>query len=89
MNIQSVPCLAILISSSIPDNIGMVVEVLQPDPWQTEVYGEFCWEVRAQRPAMREDGVVTSTGSAKDNSLRPITGLPLTEDTPEGVKEPA
>lgn len=88
MNIKEVPCLAYIIASAIPENVGRVVEVqylLPPFKWQFETSPE--WSCVTKEPIKglkdgREGAIATGCQlDVEDCDLRPIGGVPLSDDT--------
>lgn len=77
--------LAIMVRSGIRENIGKIFEVLEPAPRESAIFGSFSWKVRASSPTLDNEGEFTLVGTAYDADLRPITGLPLTDDVTDGV----
>lgn len=62
--------LAILVGPKVPENLGVLVEVLKP--WR---HGPNHWWVRSlSGPLRRDDGRIAVEGSADDSGLRPIRG---------------
>lgn len=73
--------LAFIAKSNFKENIGAVVEIIEPDVQRTFELGSFVWRVKTSgRPLSgfnlntksNREGVVT--GIAFDHQLRPITG---------------
>jgi hypothetical protein len=81
--------LAIMVDSRVIENIGVVFEVLGNDIEATEYYGHQCWRVRSSRPTRNSDGTMSIEGRAADFDLRPVSGLPLNDEVPDDIKEPA
>jgi len=77
--------LAIMVSSGIPENIGRIFEILNFNQAVTDFSGKPIWNVRAAHPARTADGEMSSEGNASDADLRPITGLPITDDIKDEV----
>ncbi|MBU9203103.1 hypothetical protein KTD31_17240 [Burkholderia multivorans] len=80
--------LAIIVQDVCPQNVGIIVEI-------ESAYGEyldfgFCWNVRASRPIAMMDASVGwiyqgSWGWHPDAWLRPVSGLPITDDITDEV----
>ncbi|MBR8234628.1 hypothetical protein K6W26_23020 [Burkholderia sp. AU42008] len=71
--------LAIMVRSEIPENIGRIFEVLSFNDAASDLFGPT-WNVRAVRPAKYGDGRMGTEGAAQDCCLRPINGVPVTDD---------
>lgn len=74
--------LAIMINSSMAENIGVIFEVLEVHIEATEHYGVHCWRVRGSRPTRNADGTTSLEGCAADFHLKPVSGLPVADETP-------
>jgi hypothetical protein len=76
--------LAVLIRSAIPENVGIIVEVVE---WMGHVWSNDSitnWRVRpVGGPRQTTIGSLQQEGAAPDEWLRPVSGLPDTEDTDE------
>lgn len=72
--------LAYLIYSEAPESIGAVVEILRPMPLRR---GLPNWRVRSLKPLRTIRGRYLMEGNVLDQNLRPITGLPIDEETRE------
>jgi hypothetical protein len=72
--------LALVIRAELPENIGIVVEVVE----RCELFGEGYWLCRARTPRATLNGfghvVVADSGSVPDSWLRPISGVPVAEE---------
>ncbi|UEP23132.1 hypothetical protein LL999_23080 [Burkholderia ambifaria] len=77
--------LAIMVTSGIKENIGKIFEVLGPASHETTFFGHFSWRVRASSPALDNAGEFTLVGTAFDAHLRPVSGLPITDDIKDEV----
>ncbi|WP_217589774.1 hypothetical protein [Burkholderia sp. GbtcB21] len=80
--------LAIVIASGFPSNIGRIVEVLRPCP-SCELIDPLVpeWECRMLSPMegalwFEADGIdpIQDEIDIEDRQLRPVSGLPITED---------
>ncbi|HIE4431949.1 TPA: hypothetical protein ACXM9H_002956 [Burkholderia multivorans] len=76
--------LAVMVRSEIPENIGRIFEVLSFDH-ATSVFSGPTWNVRTVRPAKYGDGRMGTEGTAQDCCLRPISGVPVTDDVEDEV----
>lgn len=68
-----------------PENIGRVVKVIDA---LGEVRGYFCWNVASDSPvAVFNNGVksMKAQGGIPDAWLRPVSGLPITDDVEDEV----
>lgn len=92
--------LAYIVWSAIPENIGKVVEVIRVDDSiapKDATPGSLRWVIRTRTQGFAIDritGVVCAFAagaetSTYDYALRPISGVPIDEETNEDVKEPA
>ncbi|MBU9604438.1 hypothetical protein [Burkholderia multivorans] len=69
-----------------PENIGRIVKVVGI---LGEVRGYFCWDVACDSPvAVFSSGVksMKTHGGIPDAWLRPVSGLPITDDVEDEVK---
>lgn len=73
--------LAYVVKSDFPENIGAVVEVIEPDVDRSFQLGAFMWRVKTAGRPMHSKNLNTGklrsdamTGVAFDDCLRPITG---------------
>ncbi|MBR8344680.1 hypothetical protein [Burkholderia ambifaria] len=66
--------LAYVIASTIPENIGRVVEIVK--------WSEYMrmWECRSRDPMRLKSGEFLTEHFCEDSRLRPISGVPLTDD---------
>ncbi|WP_186191034.1 hypothetical protein [Burkholderia gladioli] len=77
--------LAILISGDIPENIGVIFEIVSLN-WSFSAHcGEPVWNVTGPRETRSTDGSVSRGGLARDSNLRPISGIPMTDDVTDEV----
>ncbi|HVI88285.1 MAG TPA: hypothetical protein VM659_08285 [Dongiaceae bacterium] len=87
--------LAIVVKACIVENIGKIVEVIGPSD-DHPVLG-FRWSIRPQSPMRSVDGIdlTTQVGpslgnlACADDWLRPVSGLPITDEVTDDLKEPA
>lgn len=70
---------AIVVSSRIRQNIGLIVEVVRAEMDLTSHHGSHTWEVIAQRCAINERGESVTRGFAKDCQLIPIGKIPVSD----------
>ena len=77
--------LAILISSDIPENIGVVFEIVSLDLECSAYCGEPVWNVTGPRETRCIGGPASRDGFARDSNLRPISGIPMTDDVTDEV----
>jgi hypothetical protein len=87
--------LAIIVWSHCPENIGRIVEVIRPairgiDFFAGETGNLITWVVKADRPLVRrgphyEPIPPAYERSYLDDCLRPVTGLPITDDVTDEV----
>jgi hypothetical protein len=91
--------LAIIVSSSSSENIGRIVGVLRPAirgiDFHKDAADVVTWWVRSVRPLKVTDYVSKEKYGHKyerpyqDRLLRPVSGLPVTDEVTEDLKEPA
>lgn len=82
--------LAIMIRTLLPENIGKIVEVLEP--LGDDAGLGFRWKVKILSPC-RTMSVIDfqsisygmTTGGVPDAWLRPVSGLPITDDVTDEV----
>lgn len=74
--------MAILINSANGKAVGKICEVLRPIPGGR-------WQCRFQTPIEKVNGEFSAIAHAKDEWLRPVSGLPLEECERHAEKEPA
>lgn len=77
--------LAIMVSSEIQENIGLIFEVISLHIEASNEYGKPVWNITSPRKTMSGDGELSQDGIAFDSQLRPITGLPITDDVTDEV----
>ncbi len=83
--------LAIIIQSEISENIGRIVHVGGPYGYAFD--GVFRWVITAEGAPMRgcvANGqfVDANTGFIEDYMLRPVSGLPINDETPIEINVP-
>ena len=83
--------LAILVGGY-PENVGAIVEVIESDVDATAYYGRQLWIVMVTGRELRvrpRDSSSTKMGrgrcTALDSQLRPISGVPVTDDVSDEV----
>lgn len=83
--------LAIIVQSEIPENIGRIVHI--DGPYNPAADGAFRWLVRsAGAPFVGRDPgtdklIQTNIGTIEDYMLRPVSGLPVTDEVTHDIKE--
>jgi hypothetical protein len=77
--------LAYVVRSVIPENIGIVVEVLRACTEYDCYANDPAWWVRSPSPTMHTDGSFQRDGTAYDRNLRPISGVPVDEEVTDEV----
>ncbi|TCK39667.1 hypothetical protein B0G84_5007 [Paraburkholderia sp. BL8N3] len=74
--------LAYIVRSDVPENVGAVVEVVSFDEFHASMCGVPVWKVRTGRPLRNGWGEASTEGSCCDEQLRPISGVPVDDETP-------
>jgi hypothetical protein len=82
------PCLAYITKSDFPELIGLTVEVFAESKVDAKL--GFCWRVHASRQVpvwddKRKRDTVSSDFAVPDAHLRPINGVPVTDDVIDEV----
>ncbi|MBP0714838.1 hypothetical protein ABXK61_16150 [Burkholderia sola] len=72
--------LAFVIASTIPQNIGRIVEVIA---WSGEMQ---MWECRSRDPMLLKSGEFLTEHFCEDSRLRPISGVPINDDVTDEVR---
>lgn len=82
--------LAIVISDEEIENIGKIGQVIRPSLRMEEHgFDIFRWAVAFKTPLLTIDGGSACLVSIKDSCLKPVSGLPMEEETQETIKEKA
>lgn len=87
MNIEKVPCLAIVVYDTDPVNIGLIVKVVGPARW----LATDDWMVVSEGRPLKCVDVDTGDfffdqdGDLPDAWLRPVSGLPVDEEITDEV----
>lgn len=95
MNCKSGDLAIIVASSHSPENIGRIVEVVRPAVRNLEFHKDapdtHAWIVKADRPLVRHHYLTkerlpdSCVRPYLDDCLRPVSGLPITDDIKDEV----
>ncbi|MCM2493294.1 hypothetical protein ACVCIH_17740 [Burkholderia glumae] len=68
-----------------PENFGAVVEVMGSEPDRSVKHGFVVWEVKFSGQLRGRCRTAKGLGAIPDRYLRPISGVPLTDDMTDEV----